>query len=116
MLVENLTVRKVCHLISTIRAHIQHQCYTLFSEHFGKDPRIDEIKHYTLQNNEVISILEELSAKQTEVVDKTPLDHYEDNIALKMIDQRILELYQLVLQNPEIIRDYVENAIEPLRE
>ena len=87
-----------------------------FSEHFGKDPRIDEIKYYKLQNNKVISILDELSAKQAEVVSKTPFDHYEDNVALKVIDQRISELYQLVLQNPEITREYVENAIEPLRE
>ena len=87
-----------------------------FSEHLGDDPRIDEIKNYRSQNNKVISILDELATKQTEIVDRTPFDDYENNIAMKLIDQRITELYQLVLQNPEITKEYVENAVEPLRE
>lgn len=75
-----------------------------------------EIKRFTSQKDKVISILDELATKKTEVVDKTPFDDYESNIALKMIDQRITELYQLIAQKPEIRREYVENAIEPLRE
>lgn len=64
-----------------------------------------EIKRYTVQKDKVISILDELAAKKTEVVDKTPFDDYANSIALKMIDQRIVELYQLVAQNPQITQE-----------
>lgn len=87
-----------------------------FSERFGKDPRATDVKNYVLQSKKVMSILDELAIYKAEVVENTPFDLYENNIALKMIDKRIQELYLLVANNPEITREYVENAIEPLRE
>jgi hypothetical protein len=61
-----------------------------------------------MQNNNVVSILDEIAAKRAEVVDKTPFDFYEDNLALKVIDERLKDVYSLIQSNPDITRQYVE--------
>lgn len=60
-----------------------------FSDHYGPDFRREHIDQFKLQNNGVISILDEIVAKHAEVVDKTPFD-YENNLALKVIDERLI--------------------------
>lgn len=75
-----------------------------FSEQFGEDPRRKEIKKYKLENSKVVSILEELAAKRVEIVDKTPFDNFDDNLALKLIDQRLIELYELISSNHLVIK------------
>ena len=85
-----------------------------FSTRIGYDPRLKEIEKFRDANRNVISILEELAAKKAEVVDKTPFDNFEDNLAIKLIDQRLQDLYALVQSNPEQVREYVEDAIEPI--
>jgi integrase len=85
-----------------------------FSERFGKDIRNQEIEKFKDQNLEVIGILQELAAKKSELVDTTPFDDYENNLALKLIDQRLIELYSLIIKSPERTRQYVEEAIEPV--
>ena len=87
-----------------------------FSERFGKDPRRNEISKYKLENAKVTSILEELAAKRAEIVDETPFDNFDDNLALKLIDKRLTELYELIYNNPLVIKQYVKDAIEPVGE
>jgi integrase len=50
------------------------------------------------------------------VVDKTPFDFYEDNLALKVIDERLKSIYDLIQSNPNITRQYVEEAILPIQD
>ena len=87
-----------------------------FSTRFGDDIRRGEVEKFKAQNSEVISILQELAAKKAEIVDKTPFDDFEDSLALKLIDQRLSELYALIKTSPEVTRKYVEEAIEPVVE
>ena len=86
-----------------------------FTERFGDDIRRDEIMNFKSQNNQVISILEQIAAKRAEVVDSTPFD-FDDNLALQLIDKRLMELYQLIQDNPLVIKKYVQDAVEPVGE
>jgi integrase len=95
---------------------VEPKYYKAFSENFKLDPRASEIRKFQLENKQVVSILEELSARQAEVVNDTPFDDYENNLAFKIIDQRIKELYALILNNPEITREYVQDTIQPILE
>ena len=87
-----------------------------FSERFGKDYRIDEINNFKNQNKEVVGILEQIAARKAEIVDSTPFDNFEDNFALELIDKRLMELYEIIQNNPLIVKAFVENAIEPVGE
>lgn len=87
-----------------------------FSERFGEDSRRKEINRYKVENSKVTSILEELAAKRAEIVDETPFDDFDDNLALKLVDQRLTELYDLIHNNPLVIKQYVEDAIQPVNE
>lgn len=60
--------------------------------------------------------MEEYVAKKAELVSKTPFDDFETNLALELIDKRLIELYDLIQNNPLVIRKYVEDAIEPANE
>lgn len=73
------------------------------------------------QNNKfeifkVVNLLEDIRSKKAEIVDKTPFDNFEDNITLKLIDQNLTELSNLVSSNPYIVRKTVEGAIGPVNE
>ena len=87
-----------------------------FSELYGPDFRRNDIDQFKLQNNEVINILDEIAAKRAELVDKTPFDVYEDNLALQVIEDRLKLIYGLIRSNPEVTRQYVEEAILPIQE
>ena len=69
-----------------------------FSERFGEDARRKEMSKYKLENSRVTSILEELATKKAEIVDKTPFDNFDNNLALKLIDKRLTELYELIFK------------------
>ena len=86
-----------------------------FSKHIGPDFRLEHVENFKVENKKVIGILEELAAKKAEVVDSTPFD-FENDLALKIIDKRISELYDLILSNPTITRQYVEEALEPIED
>jgi integrase len=86
-----------------------------FSERYGSDRRRDEILAYKSQASEVVSVLEECAAKRSELVDKTPFD-FNNNLALELIDKRLMELYVLIQSNPLVIKKYVEDAIDPTNE
>ena len=87
-----------------------------FSERFGSDIRRDEISKFKLENNKVRSLLEEIAAKKAEVVNSTPFDNKEGNVVIELIDKRLTELYELILNNQYIVRKTVEGAIEPVGE
>ena len=87
-----------------------------FSKHFGYDYRLDDVNEFKSQNQEVVSILTEIAAKKAELVDNTPFDNFEDNLAIKIIDKCLQEIYNLISKNPQLTRKYVEEAIEPIEE
>ncbi len=62
-----------------------------FSEHFGTDARCEEILKYKSE-----SLLEEFAAQKAEIVDKTPFDKFEGNVALELVDRHLNELYSLM--------------------
>ena len=83
-----------------------------FLERYGLDSRRKEILPYKSQVYKVVSVLEEYAAKKAELVDKTPFD-FDNNLALELIDKRLMELYGLIQSNPLVIKKYVEDAIDP---
>ena len=87
-----------------------------FSEQFGSDFRRGHIDQFKNENKGVTSILDEIAAKRSEIVDKTPFDTYDDNLALKVIDDRLNIIYRLIQTNPELTREYVEEAILPIQD
>lgn len=62
------------------------------------DPRMSEIDEYKSQNYQIIKILDEIATKKAEVVDNTPFDSLEDNLALQIIEQHLTQLYALIEQ------------------
>jgi integrase/transposase InsO family protein len=87
-----------------------------FSKHFGDDFRFNEISKFKIENSEVITILNEIAAKKAELVNKTPFDDFDNNLVLKIIDQRLGEIYSLIANNSVITKEYVEEAIQPVEE
>ena len=73
-----------------------------FSTPYGgnPDPRMPEIDEYKSQNHQIIKILDEIATKKAEVVDNTPFDSLEDNLALEIIEHHLTRLYALIDQNP----------------
>ena len=61
----------------------------------------------------MVEMLEEISSKKAEIVDKTPIDLFEDNLALQVIEERLQSIYSLIESNPDLTREYVEEAILP---
>ena len=68
----------------------------------------------TKKNVEVMKLLDETSAKRSEIVNKTPFDSYDDNLFIKVVDKRLNDLYELVKANPEITEESVKKAVEPI--
>lgn len=86
------------------------------SKHLGKDFRTDEVEKFKAENTKVVGLLAELAARKAELVDKTPFDNFESNIVLQVIDSRLNEIYALIKNNPQVTRQYVEEAIEPVED
>ena len=57
-----------------------------------------------------------LEYKKAEIVNKTPFDDFESSLALKVIDQRLTELYDLVCYNHYLTRKTVDGVIELIDE
>ena len=87
-----------------------------FSEFYGPDFRRDHIDQFKRQNNDVISILNEIAAAKAELIEKTPFDTDEQNLVITKISNQLDELYALIQNNPQITKQYVENALEPIQE
>ena len=50
------------------------------------------------------------------LLDKTPFDAYQDNLALQVSDGCLKAIYALIQNNPEITHQYVEEAILPIQD
>ena len=61
-----------------------------FSTQYG-GPRMYEIDEYKSQNNQIIKILYKIATKKAEVVDNTPSDSLEDNLALQVIEHHLTQ-------------------------
>jgi len=87
-----------------------------FSSFYGEDFRRTDIDNFKSQADEVLSIMDEIASKRAEVVERTPFDNYDDNIALQVIDERLKEIYQVIQNNPSLTREYVEDALLPIQD
>lgn len=75
-------------------------------------------KNYQIEKinkSKVVSLLEDIESKKVEIVNMTPFDLYEDNLALKIIDQRLESIYELINSNAEITHQYVKKVILPIQ-
>ena len=81
-----------------------------------KESRFNQNQNNKYKNFKVVSLLEDIASKKAEIVDMTPFDNFDYNISLKLIDQNLTELYDLVSSNPYIIRKTVEGALEPVND
>lgn len=61
-------------------------------------------------------ILAELAARKRELVEKTPFDDFENNLALQLIDNRLNEIYSIIKNNPDTTREYVMETVEPIED
>lgn len=68
----------------------------------------------TKEITKVVGSLDEIAAIKSEIVDRTPFDSYDNNLLIKVIDERLSGLYGLIKTNPEITQEYVEKAVEPI--
>lgn len=75
-----------------------------FSEVYGTDFRREHIDQYKSESMGVTSIFDEITSKRAELVDKTPFDDYESNLAIQVIDDHLKSIYGLILKNPELTR------------
>jgi predicted DNA-binding protein YlxM (UPF0122 family) len=87
-----------------------------FSEFYGEDFRREPVDEFKMQNNNVVRILDQIADKRAEVVNKTPFDFYEYNLAVKVIDERLKDVSGLIQSNSDVTRQYVEEAILPIQD
>ena len=87
-----------------------------FSKRYGPDSRRTEILKFKSENFKVINLLEEIAARKAEIVDKTPFDSLDGNIALKEIEKRLIEMYELLENNQYIVQKSVEGIIQPVND
>lgn len=86
------------------------------SAHIGEDLRLTYVEQYKAESIKVGSLLAELAARKGELVEKTPFDDFENNLALQLIDNRLNEIYSIIQNNPDTTRQYVMEAIEPIED
>lgn len=88
-----------------------------FSKHISPDDfRREHINKFRLENQEITMILEQIAAWKSELVEKTPYDLYENKIAIEMITKGLQSIYNLIESNPELTREYLEEAILPMQD
>lgn len=63
-----------------------------------------------------MGFLQELAAQKAELVDKTPFDSFENQLACEIIDKKLAEIYGLIQNNPDITKEYVNQALEPVQD
>ena len=86
------------------------------SAYLGEYFRINEVEKYKAENAKVIGILTDIATRKAELVEKTPFDNFENNIVLQVMDSRLNEIYEIISNNPQITKQYVEEIIEPVEE
>lgn len=85
------------------------------SEHIEDDLRLPLVQKYKDESETVFGILEEIAARKAELVDNTPFD-FENDLAFKIIDKRLGEIYAMIEKNSHITREYVCQAVEPIED
>ena len=65
-------------------------------------------------NRIIITLLDKIVARKSEIVERTPFDDYDSNLIAEVIDVRLRGLYELIRVNPEITQEYVEKAVGPI--
>ena len=78
--------------------------------------KVDEVEKSKTKNIKVIGSLAKLTLRKVELAYKTPFDNFENDIALQVIDNRLNEIYNIIQNNPQATRQYVEEAIEPIED
>lgn len=73
-------------------------------------------KSYGKNSKEICLAVSLLECKKAEIVDKTPFDDFESSLALKVIDQRLTELYDLISDNHYLTRKTVDGVVELIDE
>ena len=85
-----------------------------YSQRFGNDPRLIEVRKFQKKNQRVVELVEEI-ARQAQVVEDTPFD-YETQISNRLVNKQIQELKYLIELNPNITREYVLSTLNPIEE
>ena len=57
-------------------------------------------------SKEIVEMLREISSKKVEIVEQTPFDLFEDNLALQVVEERLQNIYSLIENNPDLTREY----------
>ena len=73
-------------------------------------------KSYGKNSKAVCLAVSLLECKKAEIVNKTPFDDFESSLALKVIDQRLTELYDLISDNHYLTRKTVDGVVELIDE
>ena len=77
------------------------------SEHISDDPRLPYVKKYKSDKQRVMGFLQDLAAQKAKLVDKTPFDSFENQLAYEIIEKKLAEIYDLIQNNPDITKEYV---------
>ena len=59
-----------------------------------------------INKSKVMSLLEDIESKKVEIVNMTPFDLYGNNLTLRIIDQRLESIYELINSNAEITHQF----------
>lgn len=86
------------------------------SEHISEDPRLSYVKKYKSDKQKVMGFLQKLGVQKAELVDKTPFDSFENQLAYGIIDKKLAEIYDRIQNNPNITKEYVSQALEPVQD
>lgn len=87
-----------------------------FSYVYGDDPRLVHVKQYQQEAKETHQALAEVAAVRAELVNRTPFDTEDQNLFMNAVLFEVEKLSIAVENNPQIIKQHVENAVEPLKE
>ena len=63
-----------------------------------------------------MGFLQELAAQKAELLDKTPFDSFENQLAYEIIDKKLAEIYDLIQNNPDITKEYLNHALKPIQD
>lgn len=87
-----------------------------FSYVYGDDPRLVHVKQYQQEAKETHQVLADVAAVRAELVNRTPFDTKDQNLFMNAVLSEVEKLSIAVENNPQIIKQHVENAVEPLKE
>ena len=77
---------------------------------------MEQVENYKAESKQVVTTLQGLAARKAEVVERTPFDNFESNLAIQIINKRLEEIYAIIQNNPETTRAYVMEAVESIED